>query len=89
MSIPATPSVLAGEYHTALLLRLIERSPLWKDSVVIVTDDDNGGLWDHARRRPSSIGGDPERVCRRSSFRHSPNAAMSITLSTTRQRFRN
>jgi acid phosphatase len=39
---------LAGEYPTALLLRLIERSPLWKDTVVIVTYDENGGLWDHA-----------------------------------------
>ncbi len=28
-------------------MRLIERSPLWKDSVVIVTYDENGGLWDH------------------------------------------
>ncbi len=45
---PGYASVLAGEYHTALLLRLIERSPLWKDSVVIVTYDENGGLWDHA-----------------------------------------
>jgi acid phosphatase len=44
---PGYASVLAGEYHTALLLRLIERSQLWKDSVVIVTYDENGGLWDH------------------------------------------
>jgi len=44
---PGYATVLAGEYHTALLLRLIERSPLWKDSVVIVTYDENGGLWDH------------------------------------------
>jgi phospholipase C len=44
---PGYASVLAGEYHTALLLRLIERSPLWQDSVVIVTYDENGGLWDH------------------------------------------
>ena len=44
---PGYASVLAGEYHTALLLRLIERSPLWKDSAVIVTYDENGGLWDH------------------------------------------
>ena len=44
---PGYTNVLAGEYHTALLLRLIERSPLWKDSVVIVTYDENGGMWDH------------------------------------------
>ena len=44
---PGYTNVLAGEYHTALLLRLIERSPLWKDSVVIITYDENGGMWDH------------------------------------------
>lgn len=44
---PGYATVLAGEFHTASLLRLIQRSPLWKDSVVIVTYDENGGLWDH------------------------------------------
>jgi phospholipase C len=38
---------LAGEYHTALLIQLIQRSSLWKDSAIIVTYDENGGLWDH------------------------------------------
>ena len=40
-------SVLAGEYHTALLVKLIERSPLWADSLIVVTYDENGGMWDH------------------------------------------
>ena len=44
---PGYATVLAGEYHTAMLLRLIQASPLWNDSVVIVTYDENGGLWDH------------------------------------------
>ena len=44
---PGYASVLAGEYHTALLVRLIERSPLWADSLIIVTYDENGGMWDH------------------------------------------
>ena len=44
---PGYSTVLAGEYHTALLIDLIQRSPLWKDSVVIVTYDENGGLWDN------------------------------------------
>ena len=44
---PGYTNVLAGEYHTALLLRMIERSPLWEDSLVIVTYDENGGMWDH------------------------------------------
>src|SRR5579872_296026 len=44
---PGYASVLAGEYHTALLLRLIQQSALWKDSLIIVTYDENGGMWDH------------------------------------------
>ena len=44
---PGYSSVLAGEYHTSLLIGLIERSPLWSDSVILVTYDENGGLWDH------------------------------------------
>ena len=44
---PGYSSVLAGEYHTALLIGLIQRSSLWKDTAIIVTYDENGGLWDH------------------------------------------
>ena len=44
---PGYTNVLAGEHHTALLLDMIKRSPLWKDTAVIVTYDENGGLWDH------------------------------------------
>lgn len=44
---PGYASVAAGEAHTAMLLGLIEKSPLWKDSVIIVTYDENGGMWDH------------------------------------------
>jgi phospholipase C len=44
---PGYASVLAGEYHTALLVRLIEKSTLWKDTAIIITYDENGGMWDH------------------------------------------
>jgi phospholipase C len=44
---PGYASVLAGENHTAFLIELIQKSPLWKDTAVIVTYDENGGLWDH------------------------------------------
>ena len=44
---PGYTNVLAGERHTALLIDLIKRSPVWKDSVIVVTYDENGGLWDH------------------------------------------
>ncbi len=44
---PGYTNVLAGEQHTAFLLGLIQRSPIWKDAAVIITYDENGGLWDH------------------------------------------
>ena len=44
---PGYTNVTSGEHHTVELLRMIEKSPIWKDSVVIITYDENGGLWDH------------------------------------------
>ena len=44
---PGYANVLTGEHHTQFLIDLIKRSPLWKDSVIIVTYDENGGQWDH------------------------------------------
>jgi phospholipase C len=44
---PGYASVLAGENHTAFLIELIQKSPLWKDTAIIVTYDENGGMWDH------------------------------------------
>lgn len=44
---PGYTNVAAGEHHTAALIRMIENSPLWKDSLIIITYDENGGMWDH------------------------------------------
>jgi len=44
---PGYSSVAAGERHAADLVKLIENSPIWADSLVIITYDENGGLWDH------------------------------------------
>jgi phospholipase C len=44
---PGYADLMAGEQHIAELLGRIEKSPLWQDSVVIVTYDENGGFWDH------------------------------------------
>jgi phospholipase C len=44
---PGYTNVTSGEHHTADLIKMIERSPLWKNSLIIVTYDENGGLWDH------------------------------------------
>jgi phospholipase C len=44
---PGYTNVAAGEHHTAELLKMIQHSPIWPDSLVIITYDENGGLWDH------------------------------------------
>jgi phospholipase C len=48
---PGYTSVLAGDRHAADIIKLIERSLIWKDTVVIVTYDENGGYWDHVPPR--------------------------------------
>lgn len=45
---PGYADVLSGDQHVAEIINRIEHSKLWKDSVIIVTYDENGGFWDHA-----------------------------------------
>lgn len=45
---PGYADVLSGDQHVADIISSIEHSPLWKDSVIIITYDENGGFWDHA-----------------------------------------
>ncbi len=44
---PGYSTVLASERYAADLVKLLEESPLWKDTLIIITYDENGGLWDH------------------------------------------
>ena len=44
---PGYANVLTGDQHAAQIIQAIEKSPLWSDTVIIVTYDENGGLWDH------------------------------------------
>jgi phospholipase C len=44
---PGYADLLSGDRHVAELIGRIERSPLWKDTVIIVTYDEYGGFWDH------------------------------------------
>ena len=39
--------IQAGEQHIADVVSHLERSPQWGHMLVIVTYDENGGLWDH------------------------------------------
>jgi LPXTG-motif cell wall-anchored protein len=44
---PGYTSTSEGEMHTAQLVDLIQQSPAWKDTAIIITYDENGGFWDH------------------------------------------
>ena len=34
-------------FHAATLVKAVQDSPVWKDSVIIITYDEGGGRWDH------------------------------------------
>lgn len=44
---PGYASVARGQQHVADLVNAVQRSKAWKNSVIIVTYDENGGRWDH------------------------------------------
>ncbi len=62
---PGYAALLRGQQHVAELVGRIQASPAWKDSVIIITYDENGGRWDHVAP-PSSTGGVRGPACRRS-----------------------
>jgi len=39
--------VSSGDQHVANIIAHLQKSPQWKDMVVVVTFDENGGWWDH------------------------------------------
>jgi acid phosphatase len=44
---PGYATLTAGENHVVDLIKSIQASPLWADTTIIVTYDENGGFWDH------------------------------------------
>ncbi len=44
---PGYAHEIAGQQHVADLVAAVRNSPIWKDAVIIVTYDENGGRWDH------------------------------------------
>ncbi len=39
--------IASGDRHIARALKVLQESPQWKNMVVVVTVDENGGWWDH------------------------------------------
>ena len=44
---PSYTDIMSGDAHIADILEKLRASPQWKDMLVIVTYDENGGYWDH------------------------------------------
>ncbi|MBE7942372.1 MULTISPECIES: acid phosphatase [Ramlibacter] len=44
---PSYTDIATGDEHVAGVLEKLRASPQWKDMLVIVTYDENGGYWDH------------------------------------------
>jgi phospholipase C len=59
---PGSANISQGERHAVALLDLIRNSPIWQRAAVIVTWDENGGLWDHVAPPPGDRWGPGPRV---------------------------
>jgi phospholipase C len=44
---PGYTDEVTGQQHVADLVTAVRNSKIWKDSVIIITYDENGGRWDH------------------------------------------
>ena len=77
--------VASADRHIVHAVKALRASPQWKNMVIVITVDENGGWWDHVAPPKGDrwgLHGFP-----RSSFRRSRRRAMSITRFTTPARF--
>jgi acid phosphatase len=44
---PGYSDVVTGQQHVAELVAAVQHSNIWRDCVIIITYDENGGRWDH------------------------------------------
>ena len=59
---PGYTDVLSGDQHIAEIVRKLQASPQWKNMVIIVTYDENGGFWDHVAPPRSDEWGPASRI---------------------------
>jgi acid phosphatase len=44
---PGYAALTTGQQHVANLVQAVQNSPYWKNTVIVITYDENGGRWDH------------------------------------------
>lgn len=59
---PGRGSVADGDAEASAIVDEIIRGPQWRNTVVIVTTDENGGFWDHAAPPPGDRWGPGSRI---------------------------
>lgn len=90
---PGYADVLSGDQHINSLLERIHSSPVWSNSVIIVTYDENGGFWDHVAPPEGDRWGPGTRIpaiiispfAKRGFIDHSPYDTTSIIKFITRR----
>ncbi len=78
--------VASGDAHIADLIAHLQKSPQWKNMVVIVTYDENGGFWDHVAPPKGDRWGPGTRIPALVDLAVSRRRGSSITRNTTRRR---
>jgi phospholipase C len=79
-------SIQAGDAHIANVVEHLEKSPQWPHMLVIVTYDENGGIWDHVAPPVADRRGPGTRIpaiiispyAKRGFVDHTPNDTTSI-----------
>lgn len=59
---PMYTDVAVGEAHVLELIDAVRNGSNWKDAVIVVTYDENGGFWDHVPPPPGDVWGPGTRV---------------------------
>jgi phospholipase C len=59
---PGYSELLRGQRYVAMLVKAVQESAVWKDSVIIITYDEGGGRWDHVPPPPGDRWGPGVRV---------------------------
>jgi acid phosphatase len=85
--------IQAGDAHIADVIAHLENSPQWPHMLVVVTYDENGGLWDHAAPPKGDRWGPGSRIpaiivspyARRGYVDHTPMDTTSILRFITRR----
>ena len=59
---PGYAEIMAGDAHIATVIDKLRQGPQWDKTLIIVTYDENGGLWDHVPPPPGDRWGPGVRI---------------------------